>query len=115
MATESEARPAPAQSRGDDDDDDRDANRAESPPLPQRHTAATPGPRAARLQQVFAQSLDRTLGKLAWDNFAGCYPTVARRADGVLKQVQTQMVDKLAEKCEVCPAGGEAGTGVGGR
>lgn len=73
----------------------------ESPPLPQRHTAVTPGPRAARFQELYAQSLRRTLAKAGWSNFAGCYPTVARGSEGVLKQVQGQMVDKLGEKCEV--------------
>ncbi|KFA55848.1 hypothetical protein S40293_01950 [Stachybotrys chartarum IBT 40293] len=71
-----------------------------SPPLPPRHTAATPGPRAARLQELYAQSLRRTLAKLSWDNLAGCYPTVARRAEPVLRQVQAQMVEKLGDKCE---------------
>lgn len=60
-----------------------------------------PGPRASRLQELYAQSLKRTLGKLKWDNFAACYPTVASRAEPVLKQVQAQMVEKLGEKCEV--------------
>ncbi|KAF5683175.1 kinetochore-associated NNF1 [Fusarium denticulatum] len=73
-----------------------------SPPLPQRHTAVTPGPRAARLQELYARSLKKTLGKIGWDNVAGCYPTVAKRAEGVLRQVQGQMVDKLGEKCEIC-------------
>ncbi|KAI5465534.1 Nnf1-domain-containing protein [Mariannaea sp. PMI_226] len=72
----------------------------ESPPLPARHTPVAPGPRAARLQELYAQRLQRTLAKLGWDNFAGCYPTVARKAEGVLRQVQAQMVDKLGEKCE---------------
>ncbi|KAJ4141502.1 hypothetical protein NW768_000715 [Fusarium equiseti] len=71
-----------------------------SPPLPQRHTAVSPGPRAARLQELYARSLKKTLGKIGWENVAGCYPTVAKRAEGVLKQVQGQMVDKLGEKCE---------------
>ncbi|KAH7170277.1 Nnf1-domain-containing protein [Dactylonectria macrodidyma] len=71
-----------------------------SPPLPQRHTAVAPGPRASRLQELYAQRLQRTLGKLAWENFAGCYPTVSKKAEGVLRQVQGQMVDKLGEKCE---------------
>lgn len=72
-----------------------------SPPLPQRHTAVTPGPRASRLKELYAQSLKRTLGKAGWENFKGCYPTVAKNAEGVLKQVQGQMVEKLGEKCEV--------------
>ncbi|KAL7780758.1 Nnf1 domain-containing protein [Trichoderma afarasin] len=59
-----------------------------------------PGPRASRLQELYAQSLKRTLGKLKWDNFAACYPTVASRAEPVLKQVRAQMVEKLGEKCE---------------
>ncbi|KAJ4325335.1 hypothetical protein N0V84_003556 [Fusarium piperis] len=71
-----------------------------SPPLPQRHTAVTPGPRAARLQELYSRSLKKTLGKIGWENVAGCYPTVAKRAEGVLRQVQGQMVDKLGEKCE---------------
>ncbi|KAF7545336.1 hypothetical protein G7046_g9591 [Stylonectria norvegica] len=81
-----------------------------SPPLPARHTATTPGPRAARLQELYAQRLQHTLGKLAWDKVAGCYPTVAVRAEGVLRQVQGQMVEKLGEKCEVsCLSGERAG------
>ncbi|KAG9505404.1 hypothetical protein J7337_002373 [Fusarium musae] len=74
-----------------------------SPPLPQRHTAVTPGPRAARLQELYARSLKKTLGKIGWDNVAGCYPTVARRAEGVLRQVQGQMVDKLGENPHLLP------------
>ncbi|KAL7822192.1 Nnf1 domain-containing protein [Trichoderma gracile] len=66
------------------------------PPPPQ----AIPGPRAARLQELYAQSLRRTLAKLNWANFAACYPTVASRAEPVLRQVQAQMVEKLGEKCE---------------
>ncbi|KAM0299564.1 hypothetical protein ACHAPM_007608 [Fusarium culmorum] len=71
-----------------------------SPPLPQRHTAVSPGPRAARLQELYARSLKKTLGKAGWQNVAGCYPTIAKRAEGVLRQIQGQMVDKLSEKCE---------------
>jgi kinetochore protein NNF1 len=71
-----------------------------SPPLPEKHVAATPGPRATRLRDLYAQALEHTLGKLAWDNFAACYPTIGSRAEGVLRQVQAQMVGKLGEKCE---------------
>jgi kinetochore protein NNF1 len=69
------------------------------PPPPPPHIL--PGPRAARLQELYAQSLRRTLAKLKWENFAACYPTVASRAEPVLRQVQAQMVEKLGEKCEV--------------
>lgn len=72
---------------------------AEAQQQPQQ--PVVPGPRASRLQELYAQSLKRTLGKLKWDNFAACYPTVASRAEPVLKQVQAQMVEKLGEKCEV--------------
>ncbi|ODA80092.1 hypothetical protein RJ55_03050 [Drechmeria coniospora] len=72
-----------------------------SPPLPARHVPITAGPRAARLQDIYAQALRHTLSKLAaWDNFAGCYPTVAARAETVLRQVQGQMVNRMREKCE---------------
>ncbi|OTA06501.1 hypothetical protein A9Z42_0072390 [Trichoderma parareesei] len=69
-------------------------------PTPQPPPHILPGPRAARLQELYAQSLRRTLAKLKWENFAACYPTVASRAEPVLRQVQAQMVEKLGEKCE---------------
>ncbi|UNI14071.1 Tyrosinase [Purpureocillium takamizusanense] len=73
----------------------------DSPPLPARHAAAAPGPRASRLHDIYAQALGHTLRRLAaWDSFAGCYPTVAARAEPILRQVQGQMVDKMREKCE---------------
>jgi kinetochore protein NNF1 len=58
------------------------------------------GPRAQRLQQVYAASLARTLDKLSYENLSGCYPTVARRASPVLRQVQGQMAERLREKCD---------------
>lgn len=72
-----------------------------SPPLPARHTAATPGPRAARLQELYASSLAHALARVSWDNFAACYPTVAARAPETLRHVQRQMVDRLGELCHV--------------
>ncbi|KAG6063985.1 hypothetical protein E4U32_000688 [Claviceps aff. humidiphila group G2b] len=59
-----------------------------------------PGPRAQRLQQIHAASLTRTLDKLAYENLAPCFPTIARRAEPILRQVQSQMVQKLREKSE---------------
>lgn len=70
-----------------------------SPPLPGRHTAATPGPRAQRFQEMFGLALNHTLTKISPDNFASCYPTVAAQAPGVLGQVQRAMVDRFADLC----------------
>ncbi|KAK6850177.1 hypothetical protein PG995_014010 [Apiospora arundinis] len=71
-----------------------------SPPLPTRHTPQAPGPRAARFQKVLDDSLKHTLGKVNWENFASCYPTVAERAPATLKAAQRQMVDRLAMLCK---------------
>ena len=82
--------------------EDREAQAAPaSPPLPSKHTAATPGPRAARLREAYASSLRHTLSKVGWDNFASCYPTVAANAPATLRAVQRQMVERLAELCNV--------------
>jgi kinetochore protein NNF1 len=83
------------------DDADDDAQPSASPPPQATAAPVVPGPRATRFQELYAQSLRRTLGKLKWDNFAACYPTVAKKAEPVLKQVQAQMAEKLGEKCEV--------------
>ncbi|ROW15022.1 hypothetical protein VPNG_03330 [Cytospora leucostoma] len=70
-----------------------------SPPLPTRHTAATPGPRAQRFQEMFDLALSRTLTRISPDNFASCYPTIAAQAPHILRQVQRAMVDRFAELC----------------
>ena len=72
-----------------------------SPPLPTRHTAVTPGPRASRLQEVFASRLKHTVDKITWENFAACYPTIATRAPRTLETVQRQMVGLFEEHCNV--------------
>ncbi|TLS29805.1 hypothetical protein PpBr36_00338 [Pyricularia pennisetigena] len=66
-----------------------------SPPLPARHTAVAPGPRATALQQAFDEALNRTLAKLEWDKFAACYPTVSARAPNSLRSVQQRVVGLL--------------------
>ena len=73
----------------------------DSPPLPTRHTAQAPGPRASRFQDVLDRSLAHTLAKIGWDNFAACYPTIAARAPATLRAVQKQMVDRLGALCKV--------------
>ncbi|OAA48239.1 Nnf1 [Beauveria brongniartii RCEF 3172] len=59
-----------------------------------------PGVRATRLQAIYAQALGGTLRKLSWANFAGCYPTIARCAEGVLRKLQEQMASQLQGRCE---------------
>ncbi|KAK6068828.1 spindle pole protein [Seiridium cupressi] len=70
-----------------------------SPPLPAKHTPVAPGPRAARFQKVLDDSLSHTLGKISWENFASCFPTIAAQAPGTLRAVQRQMVDRLGSLC----------------
>ncbi|KAI1326088.1 Nnf1-domain-containing protein [Xylariaceae sp. FL0255] len=83
-----------------DQDQDHDQQNPTSPPLPQRHTAQTPGPRASKLQTMLDLTLSHTLGKISWDNFAACYPTVAAKAPATLRAVQKQMVDRLGSLCK---------------
>ncbi|KAF2962805.1 hypothetical protein GQX73_g10767 [Xylaria multiplex] len=71
-----------------------------SPPLPTRHTALTPGPRASRFQTTLDSALSHTLAKISWDNFAACYPHIAAHAPATLRAVQTQMVDRLRALCK---------------
>ncbi|KAJ4144749.1 hypothetical protein LMH87_003620 [Akanthomyces muscarius] len=67
----------------------------QAPPAP-----LVPGVKATRLQSIYAQALGGTLKKLSWANFAGCYPTIAKRADGVLRKLQEQMANQLQGRCE---------------
>ncbi|TRX89579.1 hypothetical protein FHL15_009488 [Xylaria flabelliformis] len=71
-----------------------------SPPLPARHTALTPGPRASRFQATLDSALSHTLAKISWDNFAACYPHIAAHAPATLRAVQSQMVDRLRSLCK---------------
>ena len=87
--TEEEATRQPSRDLNDNaEDEEEDQEEPDSPPLPNKHTAVTPGPRATRLQELFASTLKHTLDKINGDNFAACYPTVAQRAPGTLEFVQ---------------------------
>lgn len=89
----------PPQSSPDGAEEEEATTAPASPPLPSRHTAATPGPRAQRFQEMFGLALNHTLTKISPENFASCYPTVAAQAPGVLGQVQRSMVDRFADLC----------------
>ncbi|KAI0976305.1 Nnf1-domain-containing protein [Xylaria arbuscula] len=90
------AEPQQPQSQSQDDE----AAAPASPPLPSRHTALTPGPRASRFQTTLDSALSHTLAKISWDNFAACYPYIAANAPSILRAVQTQMVDRLRSLCK---------------
>ncbi|EPE10022.1 mind kinetochore complex component [Ophiostoma piceae UAMH 11346] len=57
------------------------------------------GPRAGRLQDLFRSSLQHTLTKISWENFAACYPTAAARNPVTLQAVHRAMVERLRELC----------------
>lgn len=103
-AQQSSSRPPPHPSSSSSDannhdEQEQDPDVTASPPLPNRHTATTPGPRAQRFQEMFDLALNHTLTKISLDNFASCYPTIAARAPHILAQVQRGMVDRLAQLC----------------
>ncbi|KAJ3955702.1 hypothetical protein N0V92_007784 [Colletotrichum tropicale] len=68
-----------------------------SPPLPQKHTAVTPGVRAGYFIKTYDRALQKTLETVRYDNFASCFPTIAAHAPNTLRNVQKQMVDYLEE------------------
>ena len=92
-----------------DDDETRSASQTQQPSTKSpagTDTATAPpvvveaaGPRATRFKDLYAQALDHTLSKLAYDNLAGCYPTIAARNGTVLEHIRAQMANKLDEKC----------------
>lgn len=69
-----------------------------SPPLPARPVPLAPGPRAARLQEVYADRLRHTLARLSYANVAACYPTIAARSAATLRSMQGQMVSLLESR-----------------
>ena len=82
----------------------RDASAAEdetspSPP-PSAPIPQTPGLRASRLQQVFSETLSRTLRANSYDNFSACFPTPANRVPHSLESVWRQLSAKLEESAK---------------
>ncbi|KAK4156743.1 Nnf1-domain-containing protein [Chaetomidium leptoderma] len=73
-----------------DEEPQEEEPQEEKPPPP-----PTPGPRAARLQTLFASTAKHTLDKISKENFEACFPTVAGRAPGTLEFVQRRMVERL--------------------
>ncbi|AEO57966.1 hypothetical protein MYCTH_2126987 [Thermothelomyces thermophilus ATCC 42464] len=68
---------------------------AQPAPPPPPPPPPVPGPRAARLQALFATTAKHTLDKINKDNFGACFPTISQKAPGTLEFVQRQMVERL--------------------
>lgn len=99
QSSSSSSQPQPEE---EEEEEEEEIPASASPPLPSRHTALTPGPRASRFQTTLDAALSHTLAKISWDNFAACYPHVAANAPATLRAVQSQMVDRLRSLCKVC-------------
>ncbi|RAL07298.1 Nnf1-domain-containing protein [Aspergillus homomorphus CBS 101889] len=67
-----------------------------SPPPP-APVALTPGPRVAKLQEIFDKALARTLRANSYANFSSCFPTPAKHVPASLESVWRQLNAKLEE------------------
>lgn len=69
-------------------------------PAPQAPVAAAPGPRAAKLNQVFTGALSSSLKANSYANFSACFPTPARYCPTALEGVWKQLNTRLEEECQ---------------
>ncbi|OJJ95540.1 hypothetical protein ASPACDRAFT_36439 [Aspergillus aculeatus ATCC 16872] len=70
-----------------------------SPPPP-APVALTPGPRVAKLQEIFDKALARTLRANSYANFSSCFPTPAKHVPASLESVWRQLNAKLEESAK---------------
>ncbi|PYH42773.1 Nnf1-domain-containing protein [Aspergillus saccharolyticus JOP 1030-1] len=70
-----------------------------SPPPP-APVAFTPGPRVAKLQEIFDKALARTLRANSYANFSSCFPTPAKQVPASLESVWRQLNAKLEESAK---------------
>jgi kinetochore protein NNF1 len=57
--------------------------------------APVPGPRASELLRLHDLTLSKTLKTLSYENFAACFPTIARAAPGALRVLWGRIVERL--------------------
>lgn len=67
-----------------------------SPP-PAPPIAETPGPRATKLQTLFANALTHTLKTCSYANFSACFPTPAKHVPESLQALWKQMNTRIEE------------------
>ncbi|KAL8692284.1 MAG: hypothetical protein Q9218_002653 [Villophora microphyllina] len=71
-------------------------NVAHSPsPPPQPPIAQTPGLRAAKFQQLFADALHKTIRTCSYSRFSSCFPTPAKYAPQTLTSIWQQITTKV--------------------
>ncbi|RMZ85279.1 hypothetical protein DV738_g173, partial [Chaetothyriales sp. CBS 135597] len=76
-------------------------SRSPSPsPPPEAPTTNTAGPRAARLQRVFAGALSSSIQSNSYANFSACFPTPAKYCPTALEGVWKQLNQRLQDECK---------------
>ncbi|KAI5305358.1 hypothetical protein KEM56_004634 [Ascosphaera pollenicola] len=93
--TPAPAEPADPQGRRSEPPDQSEPSPRAAPPVP-----LTPGPRASRLQQVYAKALQSTLRANSYANFSACFPTPAKHASRSLESVWRQLNAKLEQSAQ---------------
>ncbi|KAL9587489.1 MAG: hypothetical protein Q9212_000191 [Teloschistes hypoglaucus] len=72
------------------------ANVAHSPsPPPQPPIAQTPGVRAAKFQNLFADALSKTIRTCSYSKFSSCFPTPSKYAPQTLTSIWQQITIKV--------------------
>ncbi|KAL8642124.1 MAG: hypothetical protein Q9228_001149 [Teloschistes exilis] len=72
------------------------ANAAHSPsPPPQPPIAQTPGIRAAKFQNLFADALSKTIRTCSYSKFSSCFPTPSKYAPQTLTSIWQQITTKV--------------------
>jgi hypothetical protein len=75
------------------DDASRSPSPAPAPPLP-----SAPGPRASRIQKLYADAIDHILKTCNYPNFASCFPTPAREVPQSMKHLHESFCEKLGDR-----------------
>jgi hypothetical protein len=64
-------------------------------PHPEPTTAPTPGARASAFLTLYQKTLSTTLRTISYDNFAACFPTIAKNAPENLRGLHKAMIQRL--------------------
>ncbi|KAL1311127.1 hypothetical protein AAFC00_001330 [Neodothiora populina] len=62
--------------------------------------ASAPGPRAAALLKLYSEAIAHTIKTCSYNNFASCFPTPAKHAEGPMKILHAEFTQSLHERCK---------------